>query len=143
METKHMMESEQLSLVEPERTIALKGGQRLILRRDSRAELLRIVGADGRVSLSIEIKESGPVLHFEGCDLAIRTDGDLAIEAGHLALHGRSGVSLTSDGDVLLKTAGDLHTEASECDLTATLGDVKVRANDDVKLNGERVMVNC
>jgi hypothetical protein len=42
-----------------------------------------------------------------------------------------------------LQASGDLHSEARIQNVTATLGDVNVRANDDVKLSGERVRVNC
>ena len=42
-----------------------------------------------------------------------------------------------------LTAAGDLTTQGRTQTIVADLGDVKVKANDDVCLNGERVLVNC
>ncbi|MGD0835583.1 MAG: hypothetical protein ABSB49_02945 [Polyangia bacterium] len=67
----------------------------------------------------------------------------MAIEAGQLRLHGRDGVSLSTEGYLKLQVAGDLHSEARVQNVTATLGDVNVRANDDVKMTGERIRMNC
>ena len=52
-------------------------------------------------------------------------------------------VSLNTDGDLALRAAGALTSEARIQNLTATLGDVNVRANDDVKMQGERIRMNC
>jgi hypothetical protein len=38
---------------------------------------------------------------------------------------------------------GDLKTEARIQEIRARLGNVNVSANDDVRIDGERVMVNC
>jgi hypothetical protein len=73
----------------------------------------------------------------------LQATGDLAVSAGRLALHGRDGVAITSDGDVTVQTPGDLSTSARSQNITAELGNVNVKANDDVKINGERVLVNC
>lgn len=48
-----------------------------------------------------------------------------------------------TEGDLKLQVAGDLHSEARVQNVTATLGDVNVRANDDVKMIGERIRMNC
>lgn len=133
---------EDLNLVDV-RSLELVGGQRLVLERSPREDVLRFVTTDGRVTLSIHVTEQGPVLRFEGASLAIQAAGELSIEAQHLRLHGHAGMTLTAGGDVTLATPGDLHTHARTQNITADLGNVNVRANDDVKLNGERIMVNC
>ena len=67
--------------------------------------------------------------------LSLKTDGDLALSARRIDLNATEGMSLTTAGD--LKTTGRTQT------IVADLGDVKLKANDDVRLNGERVLVNC
>lgn len=44
---------------------------------------------------------------------------------------------------VELGPEGDIATRAREQVIEARLGDVRVKANDDVKLNGERIRLNC
>ena len=124
-------------------SLDLVGGQQLVLERSKTEDVLRVVSVDGRVTLSIHVTDKGPVLRFEGAALAIQTSGELAIEAQQLHLHGRAGLTLTAGGDVVVATPGDLHSHARIQNITADRGNVNVRANDDVKLNGERVMVNC
>ncbi len=101
------------------------------------------MAADGHMSLSIRVTPQGPVLRFDGPGLKIETAGELSVEAQRLNLHGRSGVSVTSAGDVHIQTPGDLHSHARIQNITADLGNVNIKANDDVKLNGERVRANC
>ena len=67
--------------------------------------------------------------------LTLKTDGDLALSARRIDLNASEGMSLT--------TAGDLKTTGRSQTIVADLGDVKVKANDDVRFNGERVLVNC
>ena len=123
--------------------LTLSGGQRLLIQRNGVEELLHIVSAHGGITLTIQMTEDGPVLRFEGANIKLEATGELAVEADRLALCGRSGVSVTSRGDVNIQTPGDLHSAARRQNITATRGNVNLRANDDVKLNGERVMVNC
>ena len=63
--------------------------------------------------------------------------------ADRVAIHGREGVAITTDGDVAIVAAGDLETRARTQTIAAELGDVRVVANDDVRLTGERIRMNC
>ena len=123
--------------------VDLRGDQQLVIDQGPQEDRLMITSADGRVSLTITITEQGPVLHLEGSGLMIRTDGDLAINAKSLAIHGRDGIALTSGGDAHISAAGDLTTTARIQNITAELGNVNVQANDDVKIDGERILMNC
>ncbi len=114
-----------------------------MVKHKSSGNVLEIVGADGRVTLSVRVTPAGPVLELEGCGLLIRATGDLAVQAERVAIHGREEVCITSGGDATIGVAGDLATTARIQNITAVLGNVNVKANDDVRLNGERVLVNC
>jgi uncharacterized protein (DUF2345 family) len=135
METKHETTAVQV--------LDLKGDQHLVIDQGPQEDRLMITGADGRVSLTITITDSGPVLHLEGPGLMIKTDGDLAINARSLAIHGRDGIALSSGGDAHICVAGDLTTKARIQNITAEFGNVNVQANDDVKIDGERILMNC
>jgi hypothetical protein len=125
------------------RTLPLQGGHELSLVRATEQDVLCIRSSSGQTVLVIEVTERGPVLRFEGASLAIEARGELSISAETLRLAGRSGLEVQSQGDIRLDTPGDLHATARVHNIRASLGNVNIGANDDVRLNGERVMVNC
>jgi hypothetical protein len=135
-------DAETLTTAQPE-VVALSGQQRMLLVRRPDGDSVQFVNAKGAVTLSVTLTEHGPVLRFEGASVTLETAGRLAIEAEQLHLHGRDGVVLSTAGDLELRAMGDLRSEARIQHLTATRGNVNVSANDDVKLLGERVRVNC
>ncbi|HYT93458.1 MAG TPA: hypothetical protein VEL76_32370 [Gemmataceae bacterium] len=123
-------------------TLSLAHECTLVVARQPAGDVLRIVGPDGRNSLTILLTPAGPVLQFDG-SLMLQASGELALSAGRLALHGREGIAITSDGDVTVQTPGDLSTTARIQNITAELGNVNIKANDDVRMNGERIKMNC
>ena len=124
-------------------TIELIGDRQLVVEHRPAENVLQIVGADGRVSLSIHITPAGPVLRFEGSGLIVQTAGALEIDAQRVLIQGREGVAIASGGDAVIQVAGALSLQADAQQLTARLGDIEIRANDDVAVNGERIRMNC
>ena len=124
-------------------TLELPGRQSLVVERKPGDTTLRILSPEGEARLTIFITEAGPVLRVEGRAVSIEVTGDLAIESEHLALRGRKGLTLESGGDARLAAAGDFQTEARIQTHRARLGNVNLEANDDVKLKGERIRLNC
>src|SRR5262249_54161894 len=118
------METTLLPAAEGVQRLPLAGHHHLLLERRSSSSTLWLVGSGGQVRLAIEVTADGPVLRFEGCGLQIQVAGDLAIEAGRLALHGREGLSLTSGGELCVDAAGDLHSQARVQHIEAVLGNV-------------------
>lgn len=120
--------------------IALPSGQRLSIQKQGRESVLTIHSA-GRTLVSLRINEQGAeVLLADGC--AIRSSGDMSLEADVLTLKARKHLQLQSDGDTELLTKGDLHSEARIQTLKSTLGNVNIKANDDVKMRAERICLN-
>jgi hypothetical protein len=124
-------------------TLRLAGNQLLVLERGPSEGLLKIVNPSGQISLSVHITAAGPVLRFEGPGLVIQAAGALAIDAEYVGIRGREGVAISSGGDATVQVAGDLDMQARAHRISALLGDVSVQANDDVRMNGERVLMNC
>lgn len=124
-------------------TIELIGRQQLLVERNAGSNILKLMGSDGQLRLSICLTADGPVLRFEGPGLMIESSGDLAVDARSIALHGREGVAITSGRDASICAVGELNTEGKIQNISATLGNVNVKANDDVKVEGERVLLNC
>lgn len=124
-------------------SIELVADQRLLVRREPEGDLLTLVGADGEVTLTIRVTPDGPVAELRGGAVGLRVDGSLAIEAERLALKGREGVTISSEGGIRVDAGEDLVSEARAHRIDARLGNVDIRANDDVTLDGERVKMNC
>ena len=92
-------------------------------------------GPDGAPSLELALTPEGPVLRVPG-GLRVEVPGALALDAEQVSIHGRKGLALSSGADASIQVLGDLHARAE-------LGDISLRANDDVRLTGERVRLNC
>ena len=123
--------------------VRLSGEHQLVVVRNPGGDLVRFLAPNGEATLSVLLTKEGPVLRFEGASLVLQAAGKLALEAEHLELRGRSGLSLKTGGDLAIDAEGNISSEGRVQTVTATCGDVSVRANDDVKLVGERVRVNC
>ncbi|NVB37693.1 hypothetical protein G6O69_07600 [Pseudenhygromyxa sp. WMMC2535] len=123
--------------------IALHGEHTLEIRRSAEQDLLEVTGPTGVAGLCISIDAEGISLQVTGTKVTLATRGALAIRADELALHGNRGVTITSDADASFRAAGDIHTEGRIQTIRARLGNVNVEANDDVKLEGERIKLNA
>ena len=106
-------------------------------------ERLTLRAPDGRMCLTIALHADGPVVEVAAASLAVTTQGDLRIDAGRLDVHTRDGLALSSDADIELHAQATLTTSAFEQRLTATHGDIRVQANDDVRIDGELIHLNA
>lgn len=102
------------------------GGYHLVLERTDTGGVLRLIGRDGAQPIELAITPEGPVLRLRS-GLAVVVDGELAVTADEMSLHARRALRMSSDEQVDVRSGGD----------------VALRANDDVKLNGERIELNC
>ncbi len=125
-----------------QQAIGLAGGRQIEIVREPDVEVVRILEGNKRPAMSVRITSQGLDVTLDGASLTLRAAGTLNLEAEHLRLTGRSGVCLRSEGDAVIEVAGKLQTTARSQALVATLGEVHVSANDDVKLDGERILLN-
>jgi hypothetical protein len=113
--------------VAPVERVALPSGRAVEVTAHGGLERLRVVGRGGRVELSVVLTDAGPRLVFESADVEIKSVGAVTVDCERFAVTARSEASL----------------RAEEVRVEATRGDVAVRANDAVKLDGEEVLMNC
>jgi hypothetical protein len=137
-------------IVEKEQRLSLAGGQTLVLTRVGHPveplqyeDLLQIVGPKGCPTVIIRVGESGVSVELAGGPVVLNVEGDLRIEAERLQLHARDGLTLSSGRDAALMVGESLTTTAKRQSVTATRGDVSILANDDVRMDGERIRMNC
>ncbi len=126
---------------------ALRHGYAL---RVPRTDMIEIVAPDGALCLSIRLDLSGPVVEVRAASLRVATEGDLVLDCERFEVNAREDICLISaggiaqdaHGDVVIRADGEIATEAAGQQHRARRGNVDIRANDDVMLDGERVMLN-
>lgn len=97
----------------------------------------------GGIALQITMTDQGPLLQLSSAILNIEATQKLSLSADEVDIHAVKQLNLRSDGAMSETIAGDKSSTAEAYDHTARLGDFQVKANDDIKLNGERVKLNC
>lgn len=97
---------------------------------------------DGRLCVRLTLSSAGPLIEVTGASLAIRAEQDLAIACRRLDIDAEEGLHLRSGGDLELHAAANLRTEAFAQRHIARRGDLSLEANDDVAVDGERILLN-
>lgn len=120
--------------------ITLPGGQQLQLSFDGDDTILK-VNATGKTLVSIRVTREGAELILED-GLQIRTQGNLTLDGDRVTFRAREELRLESEGEVNISAKGDLNTEGRIQNIRAKLGNVNVKANDDVKMRAERILLN-
>ena len=132
------------------RSLALRDGGRVQLSNEPKGQALRVVSPDGQVRLEVFMTPSGAVLRFAGPSLAIEAEGDLAIRCGRfevqaeaIALGAARDFAVSAGHGLELRAGHDAAVSGQSVTVEARRGDLALAANDDVALNGERVLLNC
>ncbi len=143
-----LMTTDETTVLAPKRPetvqrMALAGAHKLEVVANGPAHQLRITDRNGRLGLAITVTEEAVTVHVQRADLAIRAERNLELSAENLHLHARGDLAISSGGDLAVEAAGDLSTTGRTQRVEATRGNVHVEANDDVRLLGERIKLNC
>ena len=114
-------------------------------------ELLVIEGEGGAVELAIELTPRGPVLVIDAIGVKLTAAGRVDLACDTLSVRASEAIELVSGGDATLAANRDAKLVAGstsvvrgrETEIDAVRGESRIIANDDVRLRGERVMLNC
>lgn len=115
-------------------TVSLQGA-----RSDEKLELL---APDGRLCLTIRLAPEGARVEVHGAELHLRGHERLRLEADRVELAARETLALHSDGAILQRAGGSVDSAALEHQFESTHGEIRMIANDDVALEGERIRLN-
>jgi hypothetical protein len=107
--------------------VALFGQRTLAIDTTADRSELRLLSPDGDLELTLEVGPNGPTVRLRAVNLAIEAGGRVDIAAKTLALRAEEKLTLSSGGDVVVE---------------APRGDVRLKAQDDVALDGERILLN-
>ena len=129
--------------------VELSNGNALFI--DTQKEEIKITDKNKKVQLVITINESGLVIDINAAQLNINAEEELNLTGKKINIKATDQLHIKSAGnlvqqiekDVLSEVGGTNKMLAAVQKITATLGEVVIKANDDVILNGERVKLNC
>ncbi len=133
-------------------TLQLASGRSLQWQAlDDGTEHVRIHGVGGEIELDVVLTEDGPRLRFKAADLALEANGKVQVDCDEFHVRSKGDIIHEADGNMgervegnaVTVVRGNLRVSACTAGVRATRGDVRLKANDDVKLEGERIKLNC
>jgi hypothetical protein len=118
---------------------------------DGGAEHVRVRGVSGEIELDVVLGEDGPRLRLKAAALALEAEGRVEVECDEFHVRAKSNIVHEAGGNMgenvagnaVTVVGGDLRMTARTAGMRASRGDVRLKANDDVKLEGERIKLNC
>lgn len=131
------------SPAEPDRQVRLASGRFAAFSAVDKEDRLVVTSPEGRVELSIRFTESGPVLDFEAAAIQLKSAGEVAVQCNNFKVEAAKKIQLSTEGDMVQDIGGKAHVEAHSVEVRARRGNVDINANDDVRLLGERIKLNC
>lgn len=105
---------------------ALPSGRSVAVIADEHGERVELRAATGSLELTLELTPTGARLHVDAVDLSLRAK-TITTECERYELRARESAVVRSAATTVESTEGDL----------------TLRANDDVRASGERVLLNC
>ena len=116
---------------------------------DADRELVTVTAPDGRLCLSIALGADGPVVEVHAQALRFASQGLLRLDCDRLEINAARETTLRTGalvqevaGEVRTRAGGAVDVEAHSHRLRSRRGDIQLCANDDVSLDGERVLLN-
>jgi hypothetical protein len=117
--------------------LRMEDGWRAELVPISRGALLRIGHDRGgeTLDITITITAEGPIVRARAAALEIESDGDLVARCERFRVEARESIEMVTPGSLL--------SRGRRVDVEATHGSLRMKANDNVQLLGENILLNC
>ena len=104
---------------------------------------LVVHAADGTPRLRLNVSAGELVVECLGGATRLRVAGMLELAADSLRLDAAQDLALQCGGNLTLRAGGRIDAVADAVAIEALRGDAQITANDDVRLEGERVRMNA
>lgn len=125
------------------RSMKLSSGRKLVVEQKENGDRITLQTAGDCIELEIMITEKGPVLRFQSADLLFSSSGKVAVECEDFHVRARRSLVCESEGDLKQTAKSSFSAVGEACSVRASRGDVEIKANDDVRVKGERIRLNC
>lgn len=132
------------------RRVSLRSGYAIETAPSGGGEVLTIYATDGQACLEIVLTPAGPIVQVRAAALRVAAEGALSLECEQFVVRAERDIRMQA-GSSIVQSAGDnvetsagglISSEGHAQHLRARLGDVRLQANDDVELDGERILLN-
>jgi hypothetical protein len=127
------------------RRLDLGRHRKLEVERGDERALIRICSPDPaeRIELEIRFEPSGPVVKARAAALELDSATSVRARCETFQVRAEGDIDLEAGGAFRCKAGDAASIEAREFTADASPGAVRLRANDDVQLLGELVLLNC
>lgn len=98
---------------------------------------------DGRLCLRVSMELHEFVVECVAGGLRLRSSQTVQLEAPNIALCAETDMHLHAGRNMHLHAGGEVNVQADALELEATRGDAVLMANDDVRIDGERIRMNA
>lgn len=115
-----------------------------VRQRDASCQL-RITAPHRAQALEIEVRfdKHGPVVRVSAPTIEMNAVKNIAVDCETFEVRARETLRLQSKGDLLQSAERKACVRARDVEIDANPGAIRLRANDDVQLLGENVLLNC
>lgn len=132
------------------REVVLPSGRKLEVQTDADADVLRFRASSGECVLTIHLTDAGPVVRVGAAAVEVRAATRLSLECEEFELRAAKNAAIEVGGDLVERVGGsanrivrgDVTFQAQHARMEARPGGIELRANDDVRVTGERVLLN-
>ena len=129
--------------------LQLNWGNTLVVNSDKQE--IKLLDDNQVTQMTIGIKQKGLSLTINAITINVNAIEELNLTSKKINLTASEQIEIKSDGDILYEIGNNSITEvggtninkADSHKITAAIGNVEIKANDDVRLDGERVKLNC
>lgn len=126
-------------------TVPLGGGRSVEVRPmgDDQA-VIRVRGQrDQQLQIEIRFEPSGPVVRVAAPELQLEGVQQVVASCDTFKVDARERIELRSGGEIVQQAAGTSRVEARRIEMDASPGAIRLKANDEVQLKGELILLNC
>lgn len=124
-------------------------GNYLVLDKDRQE--IKVMDKNKATQLIISIRPEGLSLQINATDININAVNQLNFYGKEVNIEASDSIRIKTNGDLIHEIGNDCTAEIGGTNnnkaqthiITAELGNVEITANDDVRLDGERVLFNC
>ncbi len=124
------------------RQVVLPSGRAIEVESKGDVDVLRIRSEGGACVLTIHLTDAGPVVRVEAASLEVSAAKRLSFDCEELHLRASGSATIDVGGDLHERVGGSAMRTAQHMRMDAQPGGIELRANDDVKVTGERVLLN-
>jgi phage gp45-like len=118
---------------------------------DTIKEEVKLIDRNNQLQMTIGFAKIGLVININAAKININAVEELNLSGKKVNITATDQLKIQTAGnlvqqidkDSLTEVGGSNKMKAKVQQITATLGDVSIKANDDIVLNGERVKLNC